>query len=103
MVASCNQNEGGQVESTDPRARTEMQYESQIENSKERYIPMKSIDKATEVSAQTMRNVVKRNLMRFAAVLLVALASLVAVPNTALAAAAQHHDQVPGFYRLKVG
>src|SRR6266478_10240378 len=80
-----------------------MQYESQIENSKERYIPMKSIDKAAEVSAQTMRNVVERNLMRFAAVLLVALASLVAVPNTALAAAAQHHDQVPGFYCLKVG
>jgi len=24
-------------------------------------------------------------------------------PNAALAAAAQHHDQVPGFYRLKVG
>src|SRR5258707_1478419 len=80
-----------------------MQYESQIENSKERYIPMKSIAKAAEVSAQTMRNVVKRNLMRFAAVLLVALASLVAVPKATLAAGTQHHDQVPGFYRLKVG
>jgi hypothetical protein len=32
-----------------------------------------------------------------------ALASFVAVPNGALAAGPQHHDQVPGFYRLKVG
>ncbi len=45
----------------------------------------------------------KRNLTRFAAVLLAALAGLVAVPNSALAAPHQHHDQVPGFYRLKVG
>src|ERR1700692_2907183 len=49
------------------------------------------------------RNVLKRNSMRFAAALLVALASFVAGPNAALAAAAQHHDQVPGFYRMKVG
>jgi len=42
-------------------------------------------------------------LTRFAAVLLAALAGLVAVPNSALAAPHQHHDQVPGFYRLKVG
>src|SRR5713101_362316 len=49
------------------------------------------------------RNVLKRNLTRFAAVLLAALAGLVAVPNSALAAPHQHHDQVPGFYRLKVG
>src|SRR6267378_6604100 len=49
------------------------------------------------------RNVLKRNLMRFAAVLLAALASFVTGPNAALAAAPQHHDQVPGFYRLKVG
>src|SRR5713101_541796 len=35
--------------------------------------------------------------------LLVALATFVAGPNAALAAAPQHHDQVPGFYRLKVG
>src|SRR5438309_8892257 len=49
------------------------------------------------------RNMLKRNSMRFAAALLVALASLVAAPNAALAAAPQHHDQVPGFYRLKVG
>ncbi len=41
--------------------------------------------------------------MRFAAALLAVLASLVVGPSTALAAAAQHHDQVPGFYGLKVG
>jgi glyoxylase-like metal-dependent hydrolase (beta-lactamase superfamily II) len=64
---------------------------------------MKSINKAVEISAPTMRNVLKRNSMRFAAALLVALASFVAVPNAALAAAPQHHDQAPGFYRLKVG
>src|ERR1700738_4361981 len=64
---------------------------------------MKSIDKAVELSAQTTRNVFKRNLTRFAAVLVAALAGLVAVPNAALAAPHQHHDQVPGFYRLKVG
>src|SRR5258707_4830750 len=66
-------------------------------------IPMKSIDKAVEVSPQRMRNVVKRNSVRFAAALLVALASFVAIPNAALAAAPQHHDQAPRFYRLKVG
>jgi len=49
------------------------------------------------------RNVLKRNSMRFAASFLAALASLVAGPNAALDAASQHHDQVPGFYRLKVG
>src|ERR1700719_1649555 len=64
---------------------------------------MKSIDKAVELSAETTRKVFKRNLTRFAAVLLAALAGLVAVPNAALAAPHQHHDQVPGFYRLKVG
>jgi glyoxylase-like metal-dependent hydrolase (beta-lactamase superfamily II) len=64
---------------------------------------MKSIDKAVELSAQTTRNVFRRNLTRFAAVLLAALAGLVAVPNEALAAPHQHHRQVPGFYRLKVG
>jgi hypothetical protein len=47
--------------------------------------------------------VFKRNLTRFAAVLLAALAGLVAVPNAALAAPHQHRDQAPGFYRLKVG
>ena len=47
------------------------------------------------------RNVLKRNSMRFAAALLAALASFVAGPT--LAAAPQHHDQVPAFYRMKVG
>src|SRR5437870_4392161 len=64
---------------------------------------MKSINKALKISAQTMRNVLKRSSVRFAAALLMALASLVAGPNAALAAAPQHHDQAPGFYRLKVG
>src|SRR5580693_7941525 len=48
-------------------------------------------------------NVLKRNSMRLAAVVLAALASFVAAPNAALAAAPQHHDQAPGFYRLQVG
>src|SRR5260370_27385640 len=64
---------------------------------------MKTIDKAVELSEHTKRTVFKRNLTRFAAVLLAALAGLVAVPNAALAAPHRHHDQVPGFYRLKVG
>jgi glyoxylase-like metal-dependent hydrolase (beta-lactamase superfamily II) len=64
---------------------------------------MKSINKAVEISAPTMRNVLKRNSMRFAAALLVAMASFVVAPNAPLAAPPQHHDQVPGFYRLKVG
>ncbi len=45
----------------------------------------------------------KGNSKLFAATLLVALASSVVGPNPALAAAPQHHDQQPGFYRLKVG
>ena len=49
------------------------------------------------------RNVLKRNSMRFAAALLAALAIFAGGPNAALAAAPQYHDQVPGFYRLKVG
>jgi len=64
---------------------------------------MKSIDKVVELSARATRNVFKRNLTRFAVVLLAVLASFVAVPSAALAAPPQHHDQVPGFYRLKVG
>src|SRR5256712_4224934 len=64
---------------------------------------MKSINKAVKISAQTMRNVLKRGSVRFAAALLMALAGPVAGPNAALAAAPQHHDQAPGFYRLKVG
>jgi len=47
--------------------------------------------------------VLKGNSRLFAAALLVALASSVVGPNPALAAAPQHHDQVPGFYRMKVG
>jgi glyoxylase-like metal-dependent hydrolase (beta-lactamase superfamily II) len=48
-------------------------------------------------------NVSKRKSMRFVAALLVMLAGPVAVPYAALPAGPQHHDQVPGFYRLKVG
>src|ERR1700693_3940134 len=48
------------------------------------------------------RNVLKRNPLRFAAALMAVLASFVAGP-AALDAAPQHHDQVPGFYRVKVG
>jgi glyoxylase-like metal-dependent hydrolase (beta-lactamase superfamily II) len=44
----------------------------------------------------------KRNSMRLVGVALAALASVVAGLTPALAAP-QHHDQVPGFYRLKVG
>src|SRR5690242_21836773 len=64
---------------------------------------MKSIDKAVELSAQTTRNVLKRNSMPFAAVLLAALAISVAGPNAAPAATPQHRDQQPGSYRLKAG
>jgi glyoxylase-like metal-dependent hydrolase (beta-lactamase superfamily II) len=49
------------------------------------------------------RNVFKRESMRFVAALLAVLASFVPGPNAALAAPHQHHDQVPGFYRLQVG
>jgi glyoxylase-like metal-dependent hydrolase (beta-lactamase superfamily II) len=49
------------------------------------------------------RNVRKRNSLCFAAALLAALTILIAIPNAALAAPPQRHDQVPGFYRLKVG
>ena len=40
---------------------------------------------------------------RLPAALLAALASVVAGPHTALPAEPQHHDQAPGFYRVKVG
>ena len=49
------------------------------------------------------RNVLKRSALRCAAALLAALVSFVGGPNVALAQAPQHHDQVPGFYRQKVG
>jgi hypothetical protein len=55
------------------------------------------------VTSELKGNVLKRNSMRFASALLAALARFIACPNAALAAAHQHHDQVPGFYRLKVG
>jgi len=64
---------------------------------------MESTKKAVEVSAQTTRSVLKRHSMRFAAALLVGLAIFAAGPNAAPADAPQHHDQQPGFYRLKVG
>ena len=43
------------------------------------------------------------NLKLLAAALLGALAGSVVGPNPVLAAASQHRDQVPGFYRMKVG
>jgi len=64
---------------------------------------MSNIDEAVKVFARAARNALKRYSMRFAAAVLAALASFVAVPNATVADAPQHHDQVPGFYRLKVG
>jgi len=64
---------------------------------------MKSINKAMEISAQTTRNVLQKTSISLAAALLALLASFVAGPNAALAAVPQHHDQQPGFYRLRVG
>jgi glyoxylase-like metal-dependent hydrolase (beta-lactamase superfamily II) len=49
------------------------------------------------------KDVLKRTSIRFAVGVLVTLAFAVAGPNAAMAAASQHHDQVPGFYRLQVG
>src|SRR5713226_135127 len=65
----------------------------------------RTINGGTAMSSPVVRsrNVLKRNSMRFAAALLAALAIFVAGPNAALDAARQHHDQVPDFYRLKVG
>ena len=45
----------------------------------------------------------KRNSMRFVGAVLITLACLVGGLTPALAAAPQHHDQVPGFFRLNVG
>src|ERR1700745_410310 len=63
------------------------------------------IKEAVAMSSHVVRsrNALKRNSRRFAAALLLALASFVAAPNAALANGPQHHDQAPGFYRLKVG
>jgi glyoxylase-like metal-dependent hydrolase (beta-lactamase superfamily II) len=52
---------------------------------------------------KVQRYVLDKNSMRFAAALVAALASFIANPNAALGAAPQHHDQAPGFYRVKVG
>jgi hypothetical protein len=46
-------------------------------------------------------NFLKRNSKLFAAALLVALSSSVAAQSAAPVAKPQHHDQVPGFYRMK--
>src|SRR5216683_7710657 len=63
------------------------------------------IEGGSAMSSPVVRstNVFKRKSMRFVAALLALLASFVAGPNAVLAAAPQHHDQAPGFYRLKVG
>src|SRR5216683_716206 len=45
----------------------------------------------------------KRNSMLFAAALLMGLAGSISGLTSALAAAPQHHDQVAGFYRLRLG
>ena len=65
--------------------------------------PTNKRDSAMSSPVVRSRNVLKRNALRFAAALLAALAIFVAGPNAALAQAPQHHDQVPGFYRQKVG
>src|SRR5258708_5044639 len=62
-----------------------------------------STEAALSLPVVRSRNVLRRNSMFFAAVLLAALAGFVGGPNATLAAAPQHHDQAPGFYRLKVG
>lgn len=45
----------------------------------------------------------RRNSKLFSAALLAVLAGSFAQPHPAQAAAPQHHEQVPGFYRMKVG
>ena len=45
----------------------------------------------------------KRTSKLFAAAFVAAMASTVVSPNPVLAAAPQHHNQTPGFYRVKVG
>jgi glyoxylase-like metal-dependent hydrolase (beta-lactamase superfamily II) len=62
---------------------------------------MKNIDEQSGFSTQTT-SAVKKALIAFVA-LLAALAIFVAVPNAVPADAPQHHDEAPGFYRLKVG
>ena len=48
-------------------------------------------------------HVFKRHSIPFVAALVAALATFVGGPNAATPATPQHHDQAPGFYRLKVG
>jgi glyoxylase-like metal-dependent hydrolase (beta-lactamase superfamily II) len=50
-----------------------------------------------------MKLQLKRNSMRVAAALVAVLASFIASPRAVLAAAHQHDDQAPGFYRMRVG
>ncbi len=66
---------------------------------------MMTINGARAMSALVARsrNVLRRKSIPFVAALLAVLASFVTGPNAALDAAPQHRDQVPGFYRLKVG
>src|ERR1700681_1408734 len=65
----------------------------------------RTINEGRAVSSPVVRsrNVLKRNPLRFAVAILAALASFVAGPNAALTQAPEHHDQVPGFYRQRVG
>ena len=64
---------------------------------------MKAIVKSGGLPAQMTRSALKKTSISFAAVLLALLATFVAGPKAAMAATPQHHDQQPGFYRLKVG
>jgi glyoxylase-like metal-dependent hydrolase (beta-lactamase superfamily II) len=48
-------------------------------------------------------NLFNRYSKLFAAVFVAALAGSITAPDPAVAVAPQHHDQAPGFYRLKVG
>ena len=50
-----------------------------------------------------LANFLKRNSTLFAGALLVALTSSVAAPNPAPTTTPQQHNQVPGYYRMKVG
>ena len=53
--------------------------------------------------AKLIAGVLRRNSILFGAAVLMRLGCAIAGPAPALAAAPQHHDQVPGFYRLMVG
>jgi hypothetical protein len=54
-------------------------------------------------SKSERKDVIKSNVTHFAVVLLMGLAGSLAGATSSLIAAPQRHDQVPGFYRLKVG